>query len=858
MKIHNILLGLCLAFFSFHPLFSQQYASATDSISIEVDGVCGMCKKRIENAALETGGVRSANWDIPSKTLTVVYAPGVFDENQLHRKVAGAGHDTEKLKAPDEAYESLHACCKYRSETVRAAHRVEEENTVRAYLAGTVFEAEEKGKAFPLPGANIRWLGTDEGAVTNEEGRFEMPWLAQTDKVVVSFVGFGSDTIQVREDFDLEITLRSGELLNTVEVVYRRRTTETSLLAPIKVQQIGEQELMKAACCNLSESFETTPAADVSFTDAVTGARQIEMLGLAGSYLQITRENIPDVRGLSAIYGLSYTPGPWVEGMQLQKGVGSVVNGFESIAGQINVELRKPESSDPFYLNLYGNQMGRLEGNANFSQPLGERWSTGLLLHARNQKMEVDNNEDGFLDNPLSEQYIALNRWKFQGDNGLEAQFGVKGAYADDISGQEGFRPEEPSGQLWGARLTTRRLEGWAKMGKVFAEKPYASIGLQASALYHDQDAYFGRRGYDANQSSAYANLIYQSIIVDTRHQFKAGASFQWDQYDEMVNGKAYTRNERVPGAFFEYAYQPVEAFTAVAGLRADHHNLFGTFLTPRLHLRYAINEEATLRASAGRGQRTASVFAENIGVLASSRDIVIQSGDTDTPYGLDAEVAWNYGLNFTQGFKLGERRGALSLDAYYTTFANQVVVDYDQSPRALHFYNLQGSSVSTSFQAQVDMELLPRWDVRLAYRFNEARITYAEGELQRPLMAPHRAFINMAYETNTAWAFDLTLNWQGAKRIPSTSANPAEYRRPGESPDFLLANAQVSKRWNERFDVYLGAENLFNFRQADPIIAPEGPFGPFFDASLVWGPVFGRNLYLGFRYRISGKEEKG
>ena len=858
----TIIYWLCLstALFQYASLSAQGVYHPGDTVRIHVDGVCGMCKERIENAALGTAGIRFADWDIPTKTLAVTLSPEPFDEADLHRNIANIGHDTDKMKAPDEAYASLHACCKYRNEEVRNAHRAEG-NTVRAYLGGIVYEAEGKRRGTPLPGANIQWLGANEGTSTNEEGRFEMPWVAQTDQVVVSYVGFGSDTIQVKEDFDLEITLRSGALLHTVEVTYRRRTTETSFLDPIKVQKIGEKEMMKAACCNLSESFETTPSVDVSFTDAVTGARQIEMLGLAGPYVQITRENMPDVRGLSAIYGLGYTAGPWVEGMQLNKGMGSVVNGFESITGQINVELRKPERSDRLYLNLYGNQMGRLEGNLNLSQPVGEHWASGLLLHARNQKMgmDIDRNGDGFMDMPGSEQYIVLNRWKYSGDNGLEAQFGVKGAYLDEISGQHGFDPEahDSHDHHWGARITTRRLEGWFKMGKVFPERPGASLGLQLSGLYHDQDAYFGLRNYDAEQGSAYANLIYQGLIGDTRHRFKTGASFQWDRYTEDLAATGYVRDEWAPGAFFEYTYQPGDQFTAVAGLRADYHNLFGAFITPRLHLRYAFSDEAVLRASAGRGQRTASILAENIGALASSRNIVIHSEDNDKPYGLDAEVAWNYGLTFTQGFELGARPAELNLDAFYTTFASQVVVDYDQNPQELHFYNLPGRSWSTSLQAQVDVALLPRWDVRLAYRFNDVQVAYTGGELQKPLVARHRAFINMAYETGNAWKFDFTLNWQGAKRIPSTAANPPKFRRQDYSPDFLLANAQVSKQWGERFEIYLGSENLFNFMQADPIISSNDPFGPYFDSSLVWGPVFGRNVYMGLRYRIGRAERK-
>ena len=830
----------------------QILAQPETTVEIWVDGVCGMCQERIENAALLTPGVRFANWDIDSKVLTLTRSPEPLDLAQLHHNIAAVGHDTNEENAPDEAYNNLHNCCKYRDEAVVKAHQPAQSSQPEV-IRGQVFEKGVKGKRAPLPGANLSWLGTTEGTATDEHGHFELARVPQTGRLVISYVGYGSDTVEVQDGRDIQIVLSEVVFLDEVEVTHRRKPTEVSFIEPIKVQMIGEKELMKAACCNLSESFETTSSVDVSFTDAVTGTRQIQMLGLASPYIQITRENMPDVRGLSAIYGMAYTAGPWIEGMQLNLGAGSVVNGFEAIAGQINVELRKPERTDLLYLNLYANGMGRLEGNANISQPVGKKLHTGLLLHAKSQKRAMDNNDDGFLDNPLSEGIIAINRWKFIGGNVVEGQFGVKGTFLNEASGQHGFRlgDEVHPGHHWGAQVNTRRLEGWFKMGRVFPEQPFASIGLQLSGLHHQQDAFFGLRNYDASQSSAYANLIYQSIIGNTDHQFKTGASFQWDQYDENLAAMAYTRNEWVPGAFFEYTYRHLEQFTAVAGLRADYHNLFGLFITPRLHLRYAPDEKTVLRASAGRGQRTASIFAENIGVLASARGIVIHSEDPDKPYGLDAEVAWNYGLNLTRELTIADRTATLSLDFYHTRFLNQVVVDYDQNPQELHFYNLPGRSYSNSLQAQLSLEPLPRWDVRLAYRFNDVRVSFSDGLLEKPLLSRHRAFLNTAYATPNDWNFDFTLNWQGAKRIPGTASNPEAYRALERSPDFLVANAQISKGWKDKFEVYVGAENLFGFIQEGPILANEDPFGPYFDSSLVWGPVFGRNIYAGIRVRL-------
>ncbi len=709
-------------------------------------------------------------------------------------------------------------------------------------------------ETIPLVGANVYWLGTQAGTSTKSGGHFNLLRVPQTDQLVISFIGYQTDTIDTKGKDVIEIRLNAAVSLDEVKVVYRKKTTEISFTDPLKVEKIGEDELLKAACCNLSESFETSPSVDVSFTDAVTGTRQIQMLGLAGPYTQITRENMPDIRGLSAIYGLTYIPGTWVEGIQLIKGPGSVVNGYESIAGQVNVEIRKPETAEKLYLNLYGNEGGRMEFNANFAHRMDDgKWSTAVLLHGKKNSRNNDRNQDGFLDHPLSNQFIGLNRWKYIGPGGVRLQFGVKGTYIDNIGGQVGFDPEQnlPVSEKWGMHLNMQRIEGWAKLGKVFIDMPWKSIALQISGANHRQISSFGLHDYDAEQHTFYANTLYQSILSNTYHKFKTGLSLQYDKYAELWNNTNFDRTEIVSGAYFEYTYSPSEDFSAVAGIRADYHNLFGSFITPRIQLRYAISDNTVVRGSAGRGQRTGNILSEYNGLLASSRQLIIQSDDSEKPYGLNPEVAWNYGINLTKSFQLDYRDGTVSFDYYRTDFENQIVVDLDQSPQTAVFYNLQGDSYSNSFQAQLDYEAVKRLDVRLAYRWFDVQTTYSGKLLQKPLIAAHRAFLNAGYETHNQWKFDYTINWQGEKRIPNTEDNPMIYQLPEYSPDFVVMNAQISKLWKEKFEVYLGVENLLNFTQNNPILASEQPFGPHFDSSLIWGPIFGRNVYFGLRYRI-------
>lgn len=726
-------------------------------------------------------------------------------------------------------------------------------------LRGVVAEENEKGEIAPLIGANVHWMGTTVGAATDLNGVFSVPCRHETEELVISYVGYRPDTVKIENHEYVTIILKDAGMLKGVEVKYKKKTTEVSFIDPIQTSQINEQELFKAACCNLSESFETTPSVDVSFTDAVTGTRQIQMLGLAGGYTLVSRENIPYVRGLASNVGLSFIPGTWIKSIQLIKGTGSVVNGFEGIAGQINTELKRPEEKEKLFVNAYLNQEGRMEGNINFSNKVNPKWRTTTLLHVNGKLFKRDTNEDNFLDFPTGYAATAMNRWRFDNYRGLESEFGVSGLRSDQTGGEMNFNRNAPRDTKngYGARIQTNRVEAFLKVGYVFPQKRYKSFGSQFSGVWHDQNSYFGLRDYEAKQYSFYSNLIYQSIIANTDHKFKTGASFQLDYFDEMLDTAAFVRNEKVPGAFFEYTYTHLDKVTIVAGLRSDYNNLYGFFFTPRLHTRFAITDKTVLRLSAGRGQRTANIIAENLGMLASSRRIRIISSNDEAGFRLNPEIAWNYGINLTQEFRLGKRSGTLTMDYYRTDFQQQVVVDIDDNPQEILFYNLSGKSYSNSVQAQVDYEPVRNLNIRLSYRWYDVKTSYTRGTLEKPLVSPHRAFVNLGYETGKTWKFDCTLQWLSRKRIPYTASNPQEYVLGNYSPDYFLLNAQVSKLFKKGIEVYVGMENITGYTQDAPILAADAPFSPYFDSALVWGPIFGRTAYAGFRFKLDTKTKK-
>ncbi|MBL87469.1 MAG: TonB-dependent receptor [Winogradskyella sp.] len=723
-------------------------------------------------------------------------------------------------------------------------------------LEGVVLET-STGKQMPLPGANVYWLGSTVGTITKDDGTFALPYKFSFSKLVISYVGFKTDTLEVTKNKYIKHVLKSSEELDAVTVTSRKVATAKSYLKATNTLTVSSDELLKAACCNLSESFETNPSIDVNFADAVSGTKQIKMLGLTSPYILIATENIPAIRGASQAYGLSFIPGTWVESIQITKGAGSVVNGFESIAGQINTELVKPNTDDRLFVNAFAGLNGRYELNTHINQKVSDKWSTGLYVHGNLRDQKFDNNDDSFLDVPLKQQINVMNRWQYtNGEKGFVSFINLRYLNDNTQSGQINFDPERDRGttNFWGSEIDTERFEVTTKLGYVNPEIPYQSLGVQTAYSYHKQDSYYGLNDYDITHNSFYSNLVYNSIISDSRHKIKTGLSFTYDHYDELVNVESYERVENSFGGFFEYSYDNLDKLTMTAGIRADQHNRLGFFITPRLHVRYTPWEKSALRFSVGRGKRSANIFAENQNMFASSRQLsILNSGGKI--YGLDPEIAWNYGVSYLQGLNLFGRKADVTFDFYRTNFQNQVVVDWE-NPFEVNFYNLEGNSYANSFQFEFNYNLFKNFDLRTAYKFYDVKTDYNTRELEKPLVPKHRVFANAAYETDlddngAQWKFDATYNWLDSQRFPSTALSAIEYQLDEYSPTVGTLNLQVTKVFSPKFEVYLGGENVTNVRQNNPIVSADNPFGSNFDTNFVYGPIFGSMYYAGLRFRI-------
>ncbi len=711
-----------------------------------------------------------------------------------------------------------------------------------------------------LPAANVHWIGTTIGTATDQDGAFAIPapgrWPA---RLVASFVGYKPDTLLLKEPptAPLRFTLRWAVEIGPVEVVERVQGTQLSTRTINSTEIIGQKELKRAACCDLSESFETNATVDVSFSDAVSGTKTIRMLGLDGKYAQMSLENVPFVRGLSIASGLTLIPGTWIKDINLSKGIGTAVNGPNAMTGQIDLCLLNPLEEPPLFVNLYGNSQGRLEANVHTAQRTGEHSANLLLLHGNWFDQAMDQNGDGLLDMPRTKRLNAANRW-MRLDERRSSQVLVRAVHDERRGGQDGMSAAAPEAHAhtlhgpYAIEVLNRMLDAVMKHGWVFRNNPTRSIGLIAAGRWHESRSLYGLRRYDGEQRSAYASIVYQQLLGDGRDQVKAGLTLQFDDYRELFRNDTLQRldlgrTERMPGAFVEHTLKR-ERLTVVSGLRLDANDRFGEALSPRVHAKYDLGPLTAIRASAGYGFRTANPLVEQAAVMASSRYVAMEGE-------LGMERSWNFGASVLHKFKWLGRKWAVGMDAYRTEFRTQLVADMDRDPLTLAFYMLDGPSNATSVLTDVQVELTRTLLLKLSHRWYEVRTTYDGRLLDRPFTPSHRGLIDLAYASrDERWRFDISLNVFGQGRIPDTRPNPVEELRfPERSPAYSTLHAQVTHVAGA-WEFYLGGENLTGTLQQRQVIAPDDPYGPYFDASLIWGPTNKAMVYGGLRYTLQTK----
>lgn len=717
-------------------------------------------------------------------------------------------------------------------------------------IKGKVFGIGNNGDSSLLSYSTIYWSGTNKYVSTNDTGYYQIETVTKNNFLIARYVGYQTDTIEIQRNQVIQnFYLKSDGQIETIEISKRAGGTFISGMHSIKTEVISQAGLQKLACCNLSESFENNASVDVGYPDALTGSRQISMLGLSGIYTQVMLENIPYNEGLSTMYGISYIPGTWMESIQISKGTASVLNGFESVTGQINLELQKPENTPKLFLNAYGNSNTRTELNLNYTPLQNDQWGSLLMGHISGLNNRMDFNKDGFLESPLYRQVNLINRWKYQRpDKKLVQQLFVRFLDEWKLGGQNDFsQKNDLQKDIYGFEIKNRNIQVSSKTGYMIGNSLYNGLGLTTTWSWFETASYYGFQNFDANQSIVHMNLVYQTYLFSPNHKLSSGVGFQYDLYKENYNNLVQQINTNIPGGFGQYTYSPGHSFTFMAGIRSDYFSDAGWKFTPRLHLKSDIFKNTILRFSIGRGIHNPKILAENLSLLISSRTFAL----IQKPI---LEEAWNTGINLTRHFHWSNG-GSLqwTIDFYRTYFQKQNIVDTDSDPTQVLVYKLDGKSYSNSFQTDIISQPLKGFEITAAYRLNDVQQQLISGFYPKTLIAKHRALLTISYATRfRKWQFDLTSQWNGKSRLPDSQNRPLEYQLPRYSDPYQIIHFQTTRRF-KNIELYAGIENLTGFTQKNPIIGVNDPLNnPWFDASNVWGPVMGRMFYTGIRWTIN------
>ncbi len=723
-------------------------------------------------------------------------------------------------------------------------------------MKGYIF-GDDEGKKQPLDAAVVKWINTTKGTITDSTGKFELTLTNITDKrLVVSYAGYKTDTVDAAEKLQVEVLLVPNMSTSTINVEDTKKSTYFGNMNA-KTEVISSQELVKESCCDLAGCFGRNSSVEVAVTDIITDAKELKILGLEGAYTQLLIDNMPLMSGLNVKYGISSIAGTSIDKITISKGYNSVIQGYESISGIMNVILKDYKNSDTLLVNGFINSGLEKQFNLKFSNPISKKWSNILTLHTVQKSNSMDDNGDSFLDNPLTTRYVLYNKWNFS-DSAKKTDFNIAGRYWNEK--REGGQKSNLHGtvtthgqKLYEQTININSAEGYSRLSKQLT--PTSGVKLYLTSSYYDQSSFYGITKYDARQTNFSAMSFYEFEIMP-RSYLKAGLSYKYLKIDELVKfedttSKTYAGNyikkESIPGVFAENSLSLLDdKASLMTGIRFDYHNEHKLIVTPRALFRYQPVKTLVLRASVGTGFRTINLFSEYSNLLASSRNIVISEN-------LEPEKILNYGADILFYFGGEGYSGSINIDYYRTDFSNKIIPDYDSNPREVIFANLRGKAFSNVMQSEISLTVLRNIDLKLAYKFIDLKYDKDGVRYDQPFNAKHRILVTFSYApASKSWAVSAGLNWFSKQRLPSTSSNPVQYQLPSESKPYTLINAQLNKNF-KFFEIYAGVENILNFKQDNPIIAADDPFGPYFDTSFIWGLTKGRELYAGFRF-ILGK----
>lgn len=745
--------------------------------------------------------------------------------------------------------------------------------------------------SLPLPGALVTWVDTNVGTVADTEGHFSLHHVKDFSTLVVSYPGFQSDTLTVPNSLSspLWVVLSPDKMMMDELVVYDSSGNFINRNSLLKTETVSFAGLTKMACCNLSESFENSASISVGYSDAVSGSKQIKMLGLSGTYTRLLDESRPVMRGLGAPYSLNYTPGVWLNSIQVSKGISSVSSGHDDVTGAINLDYRKPTDDERLFANFYLDDDLRAELNLSSALPVANNGniSTVIMAHGSTDTdflpmKYMDRDNDGFRDTPFASQVNLANRWFFILDNGMQIRVGVKYVWENRLGGmlhyKNSMRPEmeedwHKPGTLYGSHIANNSVDAYIKIAYPLGTSVYnrdteeelrSSLAIVGDYEFFSENAYFGLNDYNGKNHIGSLSVLYNHYFAPLS-SLKLGFQGLFQNYMEYLNNYTpwveadkdriydFNRHENEIGAYAEYNWAYMDKINLSAGVRGDYNTFFKKFYgTPRLHMKYNITPSTTLRASGGLSFRTVNIVTDNIGILSTGRPIEFLDGSFASLNRI--ENSFTVGASASQIFRLfSDEEAMVSLEYFRTQIAHPVIADAEYTSDAIMIYRAHGNGYTNSFQIDFTWTPFKRFDVFATFRYTQSMVSLLRPggnsiRIERPLVSKFKGLLNLQYSTKfRRWVFDATAQLNGPSRIPSLEGEPLTSLHSTTYPVFF---AQVTHKIG-KFEIYLGCENIGDYRQKNPIVNADEPFSLGFNAMNIWGPLMGRKIYAGFRMNL-------
>lgn len=687
----------------------------------------------------------------------------------------------------------------------------------------------------PLAGATIEVLGTDSGTMSDEEGRFCLPPLADSVRVRVSYLGFAPVTTLLSKVTD-SLRVELPPLSTDVVVVTGSPNPIRLAESPMKVEIIEGKQLQKSGSSTLMEALFNTNGVTEGINCGVCATNDLHINGLDGTATLFMIDGMPIVGSLASVYGFNSMPVSLVERVEIIKGPASTLYGTEAIGGVINVITRDPRRTATLLASAWTNTHSEHNLDVVLNPKVGPKNYLMLAGNGYRSSMRLEHNGDNFTDLPLIDRVGLYGKWMAKRD--LPATISTRYYYEDRNAGVlQWSERQRGSDSLYGESIFTRRFE---LLGRYAISKMWT---LEGSYAGHHQDSYYGATHYVATQHVGYLNLMHHRKLG--KHSLTTGIAGRYQWYDDNTPATAEPDSRPIPGLYAEDLWKINSHWSLQGGLRLDYQKEHGIVPAPRLNIKWQPTPLSTFRLNSGTGFRLVNVFTEDHAALTGSRQLVFASD-------LKPEQSRSLNLNYDTFIKQGKGMINLTFDAFHTWYLNRLIPDYSQED--LIIYNsINNLSITRGLAANLNWAPLPSLSLNLGTTWLD---TYQQeptdqGMITKPILFAPRYTVNWTLTwKHTKWGTQL--DWQGKVFGQMQLPEYAEpFTRPTQSPTFSQQSLQLDQRLRKGLSIFVGCRNLLNWTQPSPLIAPDAPFGPDFDTTYAYGPIQSRRFFVGMKLEL-------